>query len=1169
MPNRSDPSRHAELVAVIREVRRRWRLKVLLRGGAVVAVAAVLAVLASAFAIEQFGFATGAVLAMRVLLGAVVIALVARYVVQPMLRTVDDARVALYLEEHEPTLQAAVLSGLEAGDAELTVRTGLSPVLASRTVEDAIERCRAIDFGRRIERPEINRFATVLATAAVAGLVMALFSPGFLRHGTEALLLRPADAANPFRVSVEPGSVTIPRGADQAIHARTVGFDAAGAEVAFRRAGEDGFRRLPMTADPAGGFEVLLFDITDATEYFVESNGVRSPVYRIDVADLPYVATLRLEYRFPAYTGLPPRVVEEGGDIAVLAGTRVIVHATPTVPVEAGALVVDGARIAMTSDGAGGVTGEMHVERDGFYHIEFPGRDGRPLNGSPQYTIDVLADLPPVVRIAQPGRDTRVTPIEEVFIEARAEDDYGIAALELVYAVNGGEERTVALYRAATGLREVTAGHTLHLEELDLEPGDLVSYYARVRDNAPGAAGTTATSDIYFLSIRPFGQTYRQAQQPPGDGGGGGGGGEDGQLSDRQREIVAATFNLLRDSASTRADDLAENVVTVALAQERLKEQAETLAERMRNRGVTTDTAFALIARLLPEAAREMGAAAESLRRGRLTDALQPEQRALRILQQAEAVFREVQVSFQQQAGGGGGGSPMAQDLADLFELELDKLRNQYETVQRGQREQGQDAVDEARERLRELARRQQAEAERLRRLQQAGGQGGGGSADQQRQLADETEQAARQLERLARETQQPQLQETARRLQEAADAMRRAAANARAGTGAADAAQALDRLEDAQRRLQRSQSDQLAERASSALQRAEELARQQDQIARQMEALAGTSGAARGEAARRLIERKDQQGADLANLEREIDRMAQEARTSDRDAARRLQEASNAIRDEQLKEKIRYSRALTQPGADPDYSRELEAEIGRGLEELRDRLGAAARSLAESARGGTASDRLAQARDLARALESMEERARQAQERAAQRRLGERAEAQGGERAEARGGEQQGQQGQQGHQGQQGQQGGQGGPGGWVQGGVPMGPGGGGDSRVGPMGPDDVRQFRAEARQRLAEAERLRRELQREGLETAELDAVIADLRRLDVERVYGDPLEFTRLQMAVVDGIKQFEYNLRRQVLGAERERLLSTGSGDVPEAYRRLVEEYYRSLSRDGNR
>ena len=42
---------------------------------------------------------------------------------------------------------------------------------------------------------------------------------------------------------------------------------------------------------------------------------------------MPYVQKLELEYHFPAYTGLQPRKIEDGGDIAVLRGTEIRVRA--------------------------------------------------------------------------------------------------------------------------------------------------------------------------------------------------------------------------------------------------------------------------------------------------------------------------------------------------------------------------------------------------------------------------------------------------------------------------------------------------------------------------------------------------------------------------------------------------------------------------------------------------------------------------------------------------------------------------------------------------------------------------------------------------------------------------------------------------------------------------
>src|SRR5215813_3159345 len=180
-----------------------------------------------------------------------------------------------------------------------------------------------------------------------------------------------------------------------------------------------------------------------------------------------------------------------------------------------------------------------------------------------------------------------------------------------------------------------------------------------------------------------------------------------------------------------------------------------------------------------------MKPAANDLKAVKPDNAVSPEQRALKLLQEAEQQY-ELQVSMQQGGGGGGGGNQYAEDLADLFELELDKLANQYEMQQRAMQQNGDNQIDQLVEKLKELARRQQQEMERQRRMAQSGqNSGGGGSSASQRALAEEAEKAARQLQQLTRDQQRQDLNDAMRRVQDAADAMRRAAANGSSDGGA------------------------------------------------------------------------------------------------------------------------------------------------------------------------------------------------------------------------------------------------------------------------------------------------------------------------------------------------------------------------------------------------
>src|SRR6185295_11090928 len=294
------------------------------------------------------------------------------------------------------------------------------------------------------------------------------------------------------------------------------------------------------------------------------------------------------------------------------------------------------------------------IKSQGFYRIELTGPQGEKVEASPQYTIDVIDDQAPSVRFTKPGRDSQASPVEELFLEARADDDYGVKSLQLFYSVNGGAPKTIGLFGGSKPLTEVSAGHTIYLEELGLKPGDFVSYYAKASDIDAVQGSKTTTSDIYFVQIRPFKKDYKPAQsQAQGGGGGGGGAGQQvGQLSQQQREIVSATFNIVRDKAKTKPDKFRENVVFLNLAQAKLREQVEELVGKLKARLGAVDPAFNKIAEALPRAAEEMKAAESDLKAMKADSALSPEQRALKMLQDAEQQY-ELQVS-QQQGGGGG-----------------------------------------------------------------------------------------------------------------------------------------------------------------------------------------------------------------------------------------------------------------------------------------------------------------------------------------------------------------------------------------------------------------------------------------------------------------------------------------------------------------------------------
>src|SRR5581483_2889594 len=154
------------------------------------------------------------------------------------------------------------------------------------------------------------------------------------------------------------------------------------------------------------------------------------------------------------------------------------------------------------------------------------------------------------------------------------------------------------------------------------------------------------------------------------------------------------------------------------------------------------------------------------------------------------------------------------------------------------------------------------------RRLaQQANGGSSGSSGANQRALADELEKAARQLQQLTRDQQRP------------------------------DGNEALARLRDAQQKLERNQAGRSERDLQRAQHQAEELANEQKDVASDVNAL-DQAGANRAAKAQSLAQRKDAMDAKVADLQKQLEELANQMRRDEKDAARKLDEAAGSIRD-------------------------------------------------------------------------------------------------------------------------------------------------------------------------------------------------------------------------------------------------------------------------------
>lgn len=1089
-----------QLNAYLDRMRRRLIYGALAQGAAIAAVCALVATVALVAIVDRFAFSETSLTWSRTLLFLSVAFAIAFAIVVPVL-AVTRKRAAQRAEAAAPEFNQQLVTCVESEPSPFV------DLLAKRTMnvaqhvapERVITPVRLAGFGG----------ASLAALGVLAWLILA--GPGYMGHGA-ALLWggTPKAGASPFYdIQVTPGDKIVRRKADQVIAANLVGFQSASARLKARYKGTTKWEEAPMIpATTGGGFEFLFSSLAEEVDYYVEANGIRSKEFKLSVADLPSVKKIRVTYNYPKWTGQTPEVEDPGGDLRAIEGTEAQLEITMDRPLKNGLISIDGQETKIETDASNVARAVVPVKKDGTYHIATVER-AQNVRLTDDYFIEAQKESEPTVKLSRPGRDLKVSPIEEVTLEVTGDDDFGLREMALHYSVNGGEEKTVAI--ATRGAKTASGTKLLELEQFKLMPGDVVSVYATAKD-----ARTTARTDIHFLEAQPFEREYSQSQQS-GGGGGGGEGGDQNQIARRQKEIIAATWNEIRDKSGDKKK-AAEDAKFLNEVQAKLQAQALTLAQRMRARELSgAAESFAAFAKDMEAASKAMGPAAEALKSQKWKEALPHEQQALQHLLRAEARFKEIQVAFGG-AGGGGGGSQSGRDLESLFDLELDTEKNQYETGQQsassGDRQR---EVDEALQKLEALARRQQelAQAQRnkaqtpeqrwqqemlrreveelkrqMERMQQQGQQSAQSQSGQQGQQGQSGQQGQQGQQQAGQQGQQsgqagqggqsgqqsatqqrlssmasgrsgqaqsdPRLRRALDQMQQAAEDMRRA--NQSGQRDETEARRAAERLEDAKNLLSGARREQTSGQLGELADRTQKLAAEQRAFNEKLKRQFGQAQTREqmDQQAQRTTPQQNAQMADektrimkdFQDLERDLQAAARSMQGAQRGASNKLRESLGELQQEELGVKMKFMSEWLRRGLGA-YAWNREQTVTNALDKLAEGVSDAAR------RGGENAQQSAQTGRQERALSQLEELRRQMNAMSGNGR--QQGNQQGGQQPGRQPGQQPGQQaGQQGRQG--GQQGGQGSEkGGGMQGGAQQS----GDQR-GDGGERGMREFSA-----------------------------------------------------------------------------------------------------------
>ena len=479
----------------------------------------------------SFGIAGRTILFLIVIV--VLLGSLAWFVGLPLLRVLGIMRsatfreIALTVGNHFSNVRDRLLNAIQMVERESGSFARYSPELIDAAFADVYRDVKNLDFAESVDVGPVRRIRKFTSYAVGVFLLVVLLSPsGFLSSVHRILHFGQAFAAPvPVEFVVAPGDVEVVRGATVPLSIRTVGKPVQTLSLHTRRIGRTDFetRELSPSTRPGGQpvFQDSISSIKESTEYFVETESIRSKTFTIIVVDRPVIRSLTVGLQFPLYTRLPAKALEKNiGDISAYPGTIVALEVSTNKELDSAEVIFQDGVVLPMNVQRSGATGTFVLRGDGSYRLRVRDREGLSNADPIEYRLSVVPDAFPTVAVVAPGKNVDVNESMRFGLLIRIADDFGFSKLQLAYKLTQSRYERPAdvfsVHQIPFSMKDGTKQDLWYqwdLTGMNLVPEDVVSYYVEVFDNDDINGPKSARSETYLVRLPSLDEVFRDVAQ--------------------------------------------------------------------------------------------------------------------------------------------------------------------------------------------------------------------------------------------------------------------------------------------------------------------------------------------------------------------------------------------------------------------------------------------------------------------------------------------------------------------------------------------------------------------------------------------------------------------------------------------------------------------------------
>jgi hypothetical protein len=399
-----------------------------------------------------------------------------------------------------------------------------STELINETFKDFVEEIQPLDFMQSVSTTHLPKHRRWLMMSLGSTILIFLMFPASISSAAYRLIHFTQEFTPPpkYQIELSPGNKEIIKGENVDVRVKVTSllpaFTPRSTELTIIRQqeGQENYDELKVKPDSIGVFSTTFQAVRATTKYFAQYADAESERYTLTVIDRPLIRSFRVRLDYPAYTKIPPKMMDEFvGDVTALTGTRVTISGAASKPLkEAIVQFGNNTKLMLTTQQEKFFT-SFPLSSDNSYFVSLLDNEGLSNSESVHYQLKAVMDEFPTITIVDPGRNIDIAGDQSIPLFLKAKDDFGFSSMHLGYRLiksryeqAHAEYTFVSIPLSVSVEGQVELSYVWNLTSLNLVPEDVVEYFAEVFDNDAVKGPKSGRSNLYLLRLPSLDEVF-------------------------------------------------------------------------------------------------------------------------------------------------------------------------------------------------------------------------------------------------------------------------------------------------------------------------------------------------------------------------------------------------------------------------------------------------------------------------------------------------------------------------------------------------------------------------------------------------------------------------------------------------------------------------------------